>query len=170
MPINWKLVPYSRATTTYGLLETVKRVMRAEPLRVNMEHVMFDDSTQPLYQFAECGAQGCVKGWIEVVGGQRSEYPTDNIYLQAAEDYFPQNNLLLRDLNRLFFGGEYQDVEYPWPSHTLKGTREYAEAVIVNIEKFQAKWKKELKAHKLKRPSHRNYTLMSKLARLEGFR
>lgn len=54
-----------------------------------------------------------------------------------------------KDLKQMFFGGPSAPL-YPWPTHAECSTQaEYAEKVIVNIEKFITNWEPLLTEHNI---------------------
>lgn len=162
--INWDMVPHSKATNSWDLLEDVKKDILEEPRRVYMGAFNIADDTDgevipsgfnPLRyspmaeRLPSCGMMGCISGWMnvevarsldDVKAGDAGEKYSLCVLLPAAVE---------RDAKDLFWGYD----RYTWPEKMTpprkQGTLAYAEAVVNHINIFMHRWERELKNHQL---------------------
>lgn len=166
-------LPRSRATTAWGLLQDVKRVMRKEPKRVDMNSYVaqlknraylfkpgradtYDDPTdlqrqqqRVLAQFPACGTTGCFAGWVCVLAGK----PEASASADCAKSILGRG--CQYTLGRAPGVPSYSATEEVFddggtlPTTAVAGTPKYAEAVCARIDRFMAVNEKKLKAKKL---------------------
>jgi hypothetical protein len=146
------LVPRSRATNAYELLDEVVRVIEAEPRRLNMGNWIFMPSYVERELIPACGTVGCVAGWIVLLWdgpraafADRQNVPTRALQLMGS-DGFPYSSLG-GDLNRLFDGAvvrnadaDLEEVEVAEP-----GDEDYVKLVVQRIREFQDEHEEFLK-------------------------
>lgn len=166
--MNWKLIPHSKATNSYDLLNDVCRAMREEPKRVNFGDWLSTESAKHMYAEAPepaCGTVGCIAGWCAILKApdasllRQVEDCTAFFSLAfrngtvssgpraAALSLFPES--LQFDAERLFYGSApYTHLDR---EAGAIGTRQHARYVIRHIRQFQQKHKNALKAHAISR-------------------
>lgn len=140
-----KQIPSSRAKTAWGLLQDVKRAIRDEPKRADMN--VFTQKRDQEDGGPQCGTVGCIAGWVSLLAtGKRvnNEFPAikllgDDVEYQTVGD----------DCHHVFNAGFGDNC-----STTKPGTRKHANAVIARINKFMRINAKVLKARKLRTRRH----------------
>lgn len=155
--VNWDFVIRSKAKNSYELLSEVIQQIENEYSCVYMNDYVRctgDDVLATKNRTPQCGTQGCISGWCAILRTPRY-FESTNAFLKSINrspsDYtdselmpYEYDSAFSNDWDRLTLG----EKEYPFPSTSLSDSA-YAQAVIVNIRKFQAKWEDTLKAHKL---------------------
>lgn len=152
-------IPRSKAKTAWGLLEDVKKAIRAEPKRADM--TTFGARRPPTDGGPACGTVGCVAGWIALLG--RTDAVVTSVATMAR--YAESRAVRLMGGHRDKWGCVEGDVDFmtvdggryvfnagdgdacTW---TLPGTKAHASAVIARITKFQRMNEPALKAKALR--------------------
>lgn len=120
-------MPVSRAKTAYGLLAEIEKLILAEPLRYDQEHVLHQgDEAIDVYgedSVPKCGTVGCVAGWVVVL--KRPEVSVSAAWDAAQEVLGLSSN----EADDLFAGGACGD--------TMPQTKEHAEAGVAHIRAFR---------------------------------
>jgi hypothetical protein len=148
-----QVIPVSRAKTALGLIQAVKRVVLADPRRVDMGTVV-EDSTNPDAYFGgqkpACGTVGCFAGWIGVLAKGR-EWSMSGPVFGAVE------KLLGPDVAFEFMGRDgiyhsvFNDGAGDSCADTTPGTKAHARAVAQRIDRFIKRNLQVLKARKFVR-------------------
>ena len=145
-------IPTTRATTAYGYLTAIAKLVLEEPKRLDMSLVVMRGAGIERYiterfwanpaqkvKTPSCGTVGCIAGWALTLAGQTSE----NEY-----------NMGMMDEARELLGLDFvQEAELFMPKH-LTGARHtqgkaHAKATVKHIKAFQAKYAAQLKATKI---------------------
>lgn len=75
--MNTSKVPTTRATTAYGLLTAITKVIEAEPKRLRMgawlTRLAVDNWDAQNDSVPACGTMGCICGWAIVLRGSRKQ-------------------------------------------------------------------------------------------------
>lgn len=153
--MKWSLIPRFRGQTSWGLLESVKRAILAEPKRIYMEGWL---NTNPAYIYGPapaCGTQGCIAGWMVTETAPRDVVEMadlGNISIATlALNLLPAE--VKHEASDLFTDGsdDYRFPAYPYYSTNPRDRRRYAKEVVANIDKFMQRNKAALKAHRIDR-------------------
>lgn len=73
-------LPKTNATTAYGLLNAIARIITEEPKRLAMEIVCYRGSALErriaygLFEAPACGTVGCIAGWALTLAGETAEH------------------------------------------------------------------------------------------------
>jgi hypothetical protein len=157
-----KALPIFKGKTVYRLLTFIKKLVNAEPKRINMCYVLMKGTgiqqvaadrlarnehraqlglklLRPLKTPA-CGTVGCIAGWSDVVTGfaQDDNIRNDGYYHEIGQRLGLTNG----QIDELFM-----------PNHLVSSqnhqTRRHANAVITHITKFQKKYRQQLTTTKV---------------------
>lgn len=147
---SWDLIPISRATNSYDLLEDLKKTILEEPLRLRM-----NDWVTALAGWTgildiplpECGTVACCSGWLALLRRSRAITQVDILGYHHGHD-FPES--ALQAISALF---------YDMVDHLTPGTLAYAEHITQKITAIQKEHEGDLKAFSLEhapvyRPMH----------------
>lgn len=160
--VNWELIPHSKASNSYELLEDVIKAILDEPRRIFMNHwnvVQVGDLNSMLgaldsssgagwidkiTRFPSCGTIGCISGWMNILSANRL------VDVKAGRDGAENSygKLMPKGLREALVNLFHGSVSYPFPL-AEHGTLEYASAVVDNIRKFMDRYDQELKGHRL---------------------
>lgn len=135
------VMPYTNATTAYGMLNAICRIAKEEPKRIKMS-VCYARGDQIYERGAyekrpACNTIGCIAGWTLVLTG-RSE---DNERSGSSTDG-------AREILGLSLSQE-QELFYPPFMHKDVQTKRHADLTVVHIRAFQRKYKDQLLATRL---------------------
>ena len=149
-----KPIPISTARTAWGLLQAVKRAIRADPLRVDMRR--FYGHCGPEEGGPACGTVGCFAGWVNILAGYRGGNYED---AQAKMLLGPTLDYYLASGAHVFNSG-YGDQ----CAVTRTGSKAHADALVARIDRFMRRNAPALKARRLK-PSPGGRMLISRASR-----
>lgn len=145
-------IPVSRAKTAWGLLQSVKRAILADPRRADMR--IFLD--QPVTGIKPaCGTVGCFAGWVGLLAGVPYTAVSDihGITVSDVND-ITAISILGSNLNYYTVGPENSDYVFNSGDGdacktTSPRTVAHARAVVARIKRFMQVNKAKLKARKL---------------------
>lgn len=133
-------MPTSRAKTAYGLLSDVKRVILAEPLRLDMGIVCLRGSSlQFRDRVPDCGTVGCIAGWALSLKGRTSNDEENHGNTRDAQELL---GLDFKDAQSLFFVDRLVQA-------SNKQTAAHAKATARHITRFQKAHAAQLKAKRV---------------------
>lgn len=142
-----KGIPFSTATTAWGLLQDVKRAIMEEPKRVEMS--CYSAKLSPEAGGPQCGSVGCFAGWVNMLRGGRPGSFSQTDDHSAMTLLGPLNYYTIRsrtdpkaDLDSYVFNSGEGDS----CADTNPGTRAHARAVVQRINRFMAVNEVALKA------------------------
>lgn len=156
-----KAIPLSRAKTAWGHLQHVKRIILAEPKRVDMG--TFKGTKLPTVGGPACGTVACFAGWTLITAGKnatRTEFRANRLSFSTPATR--AQNLLGKSLDYSVEGGtdeesyEYESVFNSGNGdaceRTRPGTVKHARAVVARINRFMARNAAALKAKQMNFP------------------
>lgn len=143
-------IPRSTAKTAWGLLQDVKRAMREEPRRVDMDTWLRRMDPRNLcyecYEAPACGTVGCFAGWVVLLAGGSPRTRPFNVESKARS--------ILGENCNYDLGPFAKDVFAVYDGCLSRGTRHYVEDVIkTRIDPFMKMNMVWLKRRRLPRPS-----------------
>lgn len=131
-------MPTSRATTAYGLLSEIRKLILAEPKRYDQRRYIMrrrnPDGMEdvPMRGFPACGRVGCVAGWVATLTQSRRFACLDAYEIARAALG------LDRRQSRELFGVSGVNGEPQTSQHARSG--------VAHIARFQRKYASQLKA------------------------
>lgn len=141
-----KPLPRARAKTALGLVQFVRRVILAEPKRVDMSIVAV--KLPPDLGGPACGWVGCLAGWIALSAGYK-DMPSGRHLIRAQQLLGPRIKYCILDdslgNNHVFNGGGGDAC-----AGTDSQTSEHAEAVASRIDHFVKVNGAQLRRNKLR--------------------
>lgn len=138
----------TRATTAYGYLTAIAKLVMEEPRRLNMgvvvlrgtglQEYLTEDSRGVTLRKRQpsCGTVGCVAGWTLVLAGRTTENESNKGNMAEAQILLGLTNRQMQELflpNNLVFAKGKQ-------------TKRHAVATVRHIQKFQKKHAAQLKS------------------------
>lgn len=136
-------LPKSKAKTAYGLLNEVKALILAEPLRYRQSSwILKPEDGYPGIVFPACDTVACVAGWVTTLKPRRRKHG-------VGPDARKTLGITERQAEQLFDGyclDQYVPEGEPLP---FCQTPEYAALGVKHITAFQKKYAKQLKAKRV---------------------